>query len=135
MRESTSETRSSKAQSRAEHLVSRGSTLVHRYRFRARAMSVEPKSACKAETGNALSMCSMHKGDIFHCSRVQLGLRSMSMSLTKVSVAHRVKRDGCLKVGQKANLYKVKKKTLVLNAVNPVQEQNHCCLMVRTKLC
>lgn len=52
-----------------------------------------------------------------------------------VLVAHRVKRGCCLKVRQKSNFYKVDKKTLALDSINPVQEQNHCCLMIRAELC
>lgn len=36
--------------------------------------------------------------------------------------AHSVKRDSSLKVRQKANFYKVEKKTQVLNAINSIQE-------------
>jgi len=46
-----------------------------------------------------------------------------------------IKRDSCLKIRQKADFQKVKKKTLVLNAINPIQEQNHCCLVVWAEHC
>lgn len=66
MRESTSKTWSSKAQRRGEHLVSRGSTLVHKYRFSARAISVEPKSACNVKRGDSLLVYCIYEVGIFH---------------------------------------------------------------------